>query len=82
MPGLIEKYVKSGDLRMELNLLTFIGADSETLARAAYAASEQNRLWQFMDVDYARQEQENSGYADQAFVDGVADDGRAWTPPR
>ena len=33
MPGLIEKYVKSGDVRMELNLLTFIGADSENLAR-------------------------------------------------
>ena len=73
MPGLIEKYVKSGDLRMELNLLTFIGPDSEKLARAAYAASDQNRMWQFMDVAYARQGVENSGYADQAFIDGVGE---------
>ena len=38
LPDLVEKYVKSGDLRMELNLLTFIGPDSQTLAAAAYAA--------------------------------------------
>lgn len=73
MPGLIEKYVKSGDVRMDLNLLTFIGADSEKLARAAYAASDQNGMWQFIDVAYARQGVENSGYADQAFIDGVGE---------
>jgi protein-disulfide isomerase len=73
MPGLIDRYVQSGKLRMELNLLTFIGPDSETLARSALAASDQNRMWQFMDVAYARQGVENSGYADQAFIDGVGE---------
>jgi protein-disulfide isomerase len=73
MPGLIEKYVKTGDVRMELNLLTFIGADSETAAEAAYAAAAQDRMWQFMDVFYARQQQENSGYVTQDFIDGVAE---------
>ena len=72
MPALVTDYVKSGDLRMELNLLAFIGPDSETLARAAYAASEQDLMWQFTDIAYARQGAENSGYADQEFVDGVA----------
>ncbi len=73
MPGLVEKYVKAGDARMELNLLTFIGADSVTGAQAAYAASAQDRMWQFMDVFYARQEQENSGYVTASFLDGVAE---------
>jgi predicted DsbA family dithiol-disulfide isomerase len=73
MPGLIDKYVSSGDLRMELQLLTFIGPDSEAVARAALAASDQDRMWQFMDVAYARQGVENSGYADQSFIDGVAE---------
>ena len=73
MPGLIEEYVQGGKLRMELNLLTFIGPDSESVARAALAASDQNRMWQFMDVAYARQGVENSGYADQAFIDGVGE---------
>jgi predicted DsbA family dithiol-disulfide isomerase len=73
MPGLIQKYVKAGDLRMELNLLTFIGPDSESLARAAYAASEQNGMWQWMDIAYARQGQENSGYVDSAFIDAISE---------
>jgi protein-disulfide isomerase len=73
LPDLVEKYVKTGDLRMELNLLTFIGADSETLARAAYAAGAQDRMWQWADVAYARQEAENSGYATSDFVDSVSD---------
>ena len=73
MPGLVEKYVQPGDARMELNLLSFIGADSVTGAQAAYAASAQDRMWQFMDVFYARQEQENSGYVTSSFLDGVAE---------
>ncbi len=73
LPDLVEKYVKTGDLRMELNLLTFIGPDSESLARAAYAASEEDGMWQFTDIAYARQGTENSGYADQAFIDSVSE---------
>ncbi|HET6831134.1 MAG TPA: thioredoxin domain-containing protein [Solirubrobacterales bacterium] len=73
MPGLIEQYVAPGDLRMELQLLTFIGPDSEAIARAAQAAGEQDLLWQFMDVAYARQGVENSGYADQSFIDGAGE---------
>ena len=73
LPDLVEKYVKSGDLRMELNLLTFIGPDSESLARAAYAASEEDGMWQFTDIAYARQGTENSGFADQAFIDSVSE---------
>ncbi|MCL4286945.1 MAG: thioredoxin domain-containing protein, partial [Thermoleophilia bacterium] len=40
LPPLVEDYVAGGDLRMELQLLTFIGPDSESIARAALAAGE------------------------------------------
>jgi len=73
LPDLVKKYVKSGDLRMELHLLTFIGPDSDKLARAAYAAGEQDRMWQWIDVAYARQGSENSGYATPEFIDGVSE---------
>lgn len=73
LPALVEDYVAAGDLRMELQLLTFIGPDSESIARAALGAGEQGLMWQFMDVAYARQGVENSGYADEAFIDGVAE---------
>lgn len=74
LPDLIEQYVATGDVRMELRLLNFIGDDSVRLANAANAAGEQDGLWRFMDLAYARQGGENSGYADLAFVEEVATD--------
>lgn len=73
LPDLVEKYVKSGDVKMELNLLTFIGPDSQTLAASAYAAGQQDLMWQWADVAYARQGAENSGYADSDFIDSVSE---------
>ena len=72
LPDLVEDYVASGDLRMELRLLTFIGEDSRRLANAAHAAGEQDGMWKFMDIAYARQGAENSGYADLRFIEEVA----------
>ena len=40
---------------MRLRLMTFLGPDSEKGAQAAYAASLQNRMWQFADRFYAMQ---------------------------
>lgn len=76
LPDLIEKYVRSGDVRMELRFLTFIGPDGDSLrlANSAYAASQQDGLWAFADLAYARQGAENSGYADDAFIESVATD--------
>ena len=73
-PDLVEKYVRTGDLKVELRLLTFIGPDSARLANAAYAASEQDGLWAFTDLAYARQGAENAGYADDAFIESAATD--------
>ena len=74
LPDLVEEYVATGDVRMELQLLTFIGEDSLRLANAGYAATEQEGLWRFMDLAYARQGAENSDYADDAFIESVATD--------
>lgn len=74
LPDLIDKYVATGDVRMELRFLTFIGPDSVRLANSAYAASLQDGLWAFADLAYARQGAENSGYADDAFIESVATD--------
>lgn len=74
LPELVEDYVRAGEVRMELQMLTFIGPDSETIAAGAYAASEQDALWQFADLAFARQEAENSGYGNEAFVETIAAD--------
>ena len=61
-------------MRLELRLLRFIGPDSDRLARVAAAASQQNRMWQFVGLAYERQGRENSGYATGEFIDTLAAD--------
>jgi protein-disulfide isomerase len=67
-PELLDRYVRTGKLRLELRLLRFLGPDSDRLARAAAAASEQNRMWQLVGLAYDRQGAENSGYATDTFI--------------
>jgi protein-disulfide isomerase len=73
-PGLVDKYVKSGEVQMQLRLLTFIGPDSETLASDAYSAADQGGLWKFIELAYARKGTENTGYVTDDFVKSVATD--------
>jgi protein-disulfide isomerase len=78
LPTVLERYVKTGKVRLELRLLRFIGPDSESLALTAAGAASQNRTWQVTGLAFARQGAENSGYADEAFLDAlVADAGLA-----
>jgi protein-disulfide isomerase len=68
LPAVVDEYVRSGELALQLELLTFIGPDSQEAARMAVAASEQDLMWQFVDGLYANQGAENSGYVDEDFL--------------
>jgi protein-disulfide isomerase len=72
LPTVIQDYVRSGRLRMELRLLRFIGPDSERGAEVAAAATFQDKGWDFSDLFYRNQGQENSGYATDAFLERLA----------
>jgi protein-disulfide isomerase len=72
LPGLLHRYVRSGRLRMELELLSFIGPDSKRAARFAAAAALQDRLWSFSDLFYRQQGVENSGYVTGPFLRSLA----------
>jgi protein-disulfide isomerase len=50
LPVIVERYVEPGDLRLDLDLLTFLGPESETAARVAIAAGEQGRMWEFVHL--------------------------------
>jgi protein-disulfide isomerase len=63
MPRLIRDYVRTGKVKMEFRALSFIGPDSERAARIALAAADQDRLWNYIDLVYYNQGEENSGYA-------------------
>jgi protein-disulfide isomerase len=72
LPDVVDKYVRPGKAKIVIRTLTFIGADSETAARAAVAASAQNKMFQFVENFYANQKEENSGYVTNDFLRKVA----------
>jgi protein-disulfide isomerase len=72
LPTVIQDYVRSGRLKMQLRLLRFIGPDSERGAEVAAAATLQDRGWDYSDLFYRNQGQENSGYATDAFLERLA----------
>jgi protein-disulfide isomerase len=72
LPGIVDRYVRSGDVRLELRTRAFLGEDSVLAARAAQAAGTRDRMWQFVDLFYRNQGEENSGYATGDFLASVA----------
>ena len=72
LPTLVKRYVRTGKLAIDLRLLTFLGTDSELAGGAAVAASRENRMWQFTDLFYKNQGQENTGYVTPAFIRSIA----------
>lgn len=68
MPSIVDKYVRPGKLKMEFRNVSFIGNDSLRAAQMAGAAALQNKLWQYVDLFYTNQGEENSGYVTDPFL--------------
>lgn len=67
-PAIVRNYVRTGKVKIEFRNFTFIGQESVTAGRYASAAGRQNRLWNFVDLFYLNQGEENSGYVTQDFL--------------
>jgi protein-disulfide isomerase len=80
LPTILKRYVRTGRVRLEVRLLRFIGPDSDRLARVAAAASEQNRMWQFVALAYQLQGRENSSYATDEFINSLSADAGLKSP--
>ncbi|MET9658885.1 DsbA family protein [Streptomyces sp. NPDC006510] len=76
-PALVKKYVDNGTLRIEWRNFPIFGAGSEAAARAAWAAGQQDRFWQFHAAAYAEGAKEKGFDKDRlkalAQEAGVAD---------
>jgi protein-disulfide isomerase len=72
LPKVVSQYVRTGRVKLEFHNYPFLGHDSITAARAAAAAEQKNRLWDFIDAWYRNQGPENSGYATPAFIQKIA----------
>jgi protein-disulfide isomerase len=70
-PDIVQRYVRTGKIRMELRLINVLGQDSVTAAKAVMAAARQNRMWDASMRFYDVQGQENSGYVTDGFLRDV-----------
>lgn len=72
LPGLLSRYVRPGALRIEALPVPVIGPDSQRGQLAAIAAARQNHMFDFMEILYANQKTENTGWLDDTMVERAA----------
>jgi len=72
LPQIIERYVRTGRLRLSLNLLDLLGSDSTRAASMALALAQQNRMWQFAELMYRNQGLEQSGFVTDRYLRALA----------
>jgi protein-disulfide isomerase len=71
-PELISSEVKTGDVKYVYQPYLIIGPDSKPAMKAILAAGEQNRFWNYLQLFYANQGEENSGYVTDDFLTNLA----------
>jgi protein-disulfide isomerase len=71
-PQLISSDVRTGQAKYEFRPYLIIGPDSKPAARAALAAGDQDRFWQYLQLFYLNQGAENSGYVTDSFLTDLA----------
>lgn len=73
LPPVVEKQVRAGEVKVAFRNFPIIGPQSAPAGAAALAAGAQGKGWQFLDLFYHNQGEENSGYADDAFMTAIAE---------
>jgi protein-disulfide isomerase len=72
LPQIIEGPIKSGKAKVEFRNFTIIGPQSTPSGAAALAAGKQGRGWNYIELFYRNQGEEDSGYATSAFNESIA----------
>ncbi len=75
LPPVIDKWVRSGKLRIEYRSLETATREPEvfkTQQIAALAAGKQNKMWNFLELFYHEQGEEDSGYVNEAYLQNLA----------
>lgn len=71
-PSIVKNDVRTGKLRVVFQPISILGNDSVVAARAAVAAAQQNKFFDYASTFYANQGEENTGYVTQAFLTKIA----------
>jgi protein-disulfide isomerase len=76
LPQIVQDHVRSGQAKIELRLVNILDrdgiTDSARMAAVAYGAQLQNKLWNFADLQYFNQREEDTGYATDAYIKTIA----------
>lgn len=75
LPSLIEKDVRSRKLKLEYRSLETATRDSGTFRTqqaAALAAGKQDKMWDYVELFYHEQGEEDSGYVTESYLQGLA----------
>ena len=73
LPTIVQRFVRTGRVRIKLEAWAFIGADSARGQAAELAAAEQNRMFDYTEVLYANQRTENTGWLSDGMVAAIAE---------
>jgi len=73
LPPIIENEVRKGQARIVFLNFTIIGEQSVAAGAAALAAGKQGRGWNYVELFYRNQGEENSGYVTDEFLKAIAE---------
>jgi protein-disulfide isomerase len=68
LPDIMGRYVRDGKLLIEARPIAFIGEDSQRGRAAALAAAAQNRFFEFTQLLYLNQGEENTGWLSDSII--------------
>lgn len=72
MPSIIDRYIRTGRVRVEARPIVAIGPDSERGVLSSLAAARQDRLFNFAQILYFNQGPENGGWLTGSMVERAA----------
>jgi protein-disulfide isomerase len=75
LPSIIQTWVRTGKVKIEYLSLETATHEPEvfkTQQVAALAAGKQAKMWNFLELFYRQQGEENSGYVTESFLQGLA----------
>lgn len=70
-PPIIENAVRKGEASLSFRNFIIIGPDSVPAGEAALAAGAQGKAWNFIELWYRNQGEENSGYVTEEFIESI-----------
>jgi protein-disulfide isomerase len=71
-PMVVDEYVRKGTAKVDFRGLDLLGEDSTQALRAVLAAAKQGKAWQMIELFFANQGEEGSGWVTDVLIDELA----------